>query len=124
MIKKGTKIYSILKSKCPACHEGDFFISHPYDLSKAGDLHKNCSECNQLYSKEPGFYFGAMYISYGITVGLSLCLWIFKEAINYQISILQFIFFYAIFILLLTPYIYALSKIMWANIFIHYQSNK
>ena len=25
MIKKGTKLYSILKLKCPHCHEGEFF---------------------------------------------------------------------------------------------------
>ena len=25
MLKKGTKIYSVLRGKCPRCHEGGFF---------------------------------------------------------------------------------------------------
>ena len=72
MIKKGTKLYSILKFKCPHCHEGGFFKAHPYNISKAGDIYDKCPVCNNKNSKEPGFYYGAMYVSYGLGVALFL----------------------------------------------------
>ena len=120
MFGKGSRLYSIFKMKCPRCHEGDFFESHPYDLRKAGNIHKNCSNCGLKYSKEPGFYYGAMYVSYALGVGLFVGLWglmnlIFPiESTGAQISIIIGAS------LLLTPYLYALSKIIWAYFFIKY----
>ena len=29
MLGKGTKLYSILRLKCPRCQEGDFYKGHP-----------------------------------------------------------------------------------------------
>ena len=70
MFKKGTKMYSAVHMKCPQCHEGDFFVSHSYDLKKVGETYKNCPKCNLRYAKEPGFYYGAMYVSYAYGVAL------------------------------------------------------
>lgn len=124
MFGKGSKLYSIFKMKCPRCHEGDFFVSHPYDLKHAGDIHKNCSHCGLKYSKEPGFYYGAMYVSYALAVALFVTLWVSMNlffsgiGIGYQIFIIIFL------TLILSPYLYALSKIIWANFFIKYDRTK
>lgn len=113
-------MYSIAKMKCPRCQEGDFFVSHPYDLKKAGDIHENCSVCGLKYSKEPGFYYGAMYISYALGVALFVTLWVSLEVFfNIESAGIQVAVIVA-FTLVLTPYFYALSKIIWANLFIHY----
>lgn len=120
MVNKGSKLYSVLFFKCPACHEGDFFVSHPYDLTKAGDIYKSCSVCQNKFSKEPGFYYGAMYVSYAIAVGLSLSIYLLFNVFNYDISVELFLLVYSVFILLSSPLIYALSKIIWANIFIKF----
>ncbi|MEJ6734634.1 MAG: DUF983 domain-containing protein [Flavobacteriales bacterium] len=120
MVNKGSKLYSVLFFKCPACHEGDFFVSHPYDLTKAGDIYKSCSVCQTKFSKEPGFYYGAMYVSYAIAVGLSLSIYLLFNVFNYDISVELFLLVYSVFILLSSPLIYALSKIIWANIFIKF----
>jgi uncharacterized protein (DUF983 family) len=120
MIGKGSRLYSIFRMKCPRCQEGDFFISHPYDLSKAGDLHEHCPKCNLKYSKEPGFYYGAMYVSYGLGVALFVTLWVSMNLFFSGISTGWQIFIIIAVSLILTPYLYALSKIIWANIFIKY----
>ncbi|MDC3252846.1 DUF983 domain-containing protein [Crocinitomicaceae bacterium] len=115
---KGSKLYSILKMKCPQCQEGEFFVSKPYDLKRAGDLYRNCSKCGLKYSKEPGFYYGAMYVSYALGVALFVTLWVsfnlFFDDFNIwaQIGIISFA---SVF---LAPYFYALSKIIWAHLFI------
>ena len=80
MIKKGTKLYSILKRKCPVCQEGDFFVSRTYDLKSSGKIHEKCPNCAEVYSKEPGFYQGAMYVSYGIGVTMFIAVFLLKYA--------------------------------------------
>lgn len=107
--------------KCPRCQEGEFFVSHPYNLKKAGDIHKHCSECNLKYSKEPGFYYGAMYVSYALGVALFVTLWtsfnLFFPKVTTGVQIGTII----TLTVLLAPYLYALSKIIWANFFIKYE---
>jgi uncharacterized protein (DUF983 family) len=123
MFGKGSKLYSIFKHKCPRCHEGDFFVSHPYNLSKAGDIHTECSKCGLKYQAEPGFYYGAMYVSYALAVALFVTIWVSFNlflpsfSVGWQIGAIIF------FTLILTPYLYALSKIIWANFFFSYEKN-
>jgi len=110
--------------KCPQCQEGEFFISHPYNLRKVGDLHKECSHCHLKYEKEPGFFYGAMYVSYALGVALFVTLWVsFKlffpsTPLNWQIAIIITLF------ILVAPYFYALSKIIWSNLFTSYKPEK
>ncbi len=120
MFGKGSKLYSVFKHKCPRCHEGEFFISHPYDLKNAGNIHEYCSECNLKYSKEPGFYYGAMYVSYALGVALFVTLWVSFNLFFPTVSIAFQITSIIVATVLLTPYLYALSKIIWANLFIAY----
>ncbi len=123
IFKKGTKFYSIFTSKCPRCNEGDFFVSVPYDLKRMGDLHKNCNKCGLKYAKEPGFYYGAMYVAYALGVALFVTLWVsfnlFIPSLStaWQIAIIVFA------TIVFSPYLYALSKIIWANMFIKYDKD-
>ncbi len=123
MFGKGSKLYSIFRHKCPRCQEGDFFVSHPYNLSKAGDLHESCSNCGLKYEAEPGFYYGAMYVAYALTVALFVTIWVSfilflpSFSVGWQIGSIIF------FTLILGPYLYAMSKIIWANFFFSYEKN-
>lgn len=122
-MKKGTKIYSVLNFKCPKCHEGSFFISTPYRLKTTGDVVETCNKCGNNNMLEPGFYQGAMYVSYGLGVALFVSIWastsLFIPSIQpwIQISIV------AISAIGLSPLIYSLSKILYANFFIKYDQN-
>lgn len=124
MCRKGSKLYSITKMKCPQCQEGDFFISHPYDLRHAGEIHEHCSVCGLKYSKEPGFYYGAMYVSYALGVAVFVTLWVAMNLFFSRLSTAWQIFMIIFISLLITPYLYALSKIIWANFFIRYDRNR
>lgn len=117
-IGKGSRFYSIFKMKCPRCQEGEFFVSHPYDLKKAGDIHKNCPECGLKYSKEPGFYYGAMYVSYGLGVILFVALWVSFNLFFADVNVGVQILIISLASIFSAPYFYALSKIIWANLFV------
>lgn len=120
---KGNKLFSIFRFKCPKCHEGDFFESHMYDLSKLGHVLESCPKCKANYIPEPGFYFGAMYVAYAIGVALFVIIWAsanwFFTDVSAGLQIILIIFSIFIF----GPLIYAFSKIIWANMFIHFDKD-
>ncbi|MDC0338093.1 DUF983 domain-containing protein [Flavobacteriales bacterium] len=121
MLKK-TRLYSILNFKCPRCHKGEFLESrNVYNLKQAGNLREKCDRCNLKYSREPGFYFGAMFVSYALGVALFVAIWVATAVLYpaYSSELLLGIIIGAIIIL--GPYMYALSKIIWANLFFHYE---
>jgi uncharacterized protein (DUF983 family) len=123
-MKKGTKLYSILHFVCPVCQEGKFFIAHPYNLRKVGDLHENCPNCGLKYEKEVGFYYGAMYVSYALAVAEFVTCWcIFSWFLPWVSTFWEIT---TIFILTFAtgPLKYALSKIIWANLFFRYDPSK
>ena len=118
MFKKGTKLYSILKGKCPRCNEGAFFkYSITFNPSKVTKLHENCSKCNLKYMIEPSFFYGAMYVNYGITVAISISTFLVAKLI-FNGSLLQA--FAAIFIalIILAPVNLRLSRIIWIHMFV------
>ena len=59
----GLSLKSIWNYKCPRCRDGDMFVQ-PFNISNPLDMPDNCPVCNQRFEPEPGFYFGAMFISY------------------------------------------------------------
>lgn len=122
MFKKGSKLHSIFRMKCPHCHEGQFFeCENPYNLKKAGDLLPECPICKNKYSIEPGFYYGAMYVSYGLGVALFVAIFIAIYLLFPTVSYETYAIAIAVGIIVAGPYLYALSKIIWANMFISYK---
>ncbi len=128
-MKESSIKYSILKLKCPRCHQGDLFVykNHFKLFSGFMKMNKNCAVCNQTFNPEPGFYFGAAYISYAL--GTIICL------VAFLVSFFVFnlrttsTLIPAIFapLILLAPINYRLSRSIWANMFIRYKgtpSNK
>jgi uncharacterized protein (DUF983 family) len=54
----------LLKEECPRCHHGKVFNSSL--LSFNLHMNKECQDCHLSFTKEPGFYWGAMFVSYGL----------------------------------------------------------
>ncbi len=121
---KGKRIYSILNGKCPRCHKGDLYKNnHPYQFKDFGKTHTHCSACGLKYEKEPGFFYGAMYVSYALTVAFSVAIAVaiyvlFREAsyVVYMISIL-------VGLVVLMPLSFRLSRTIWINFFQRYDKN-
>lgn len=119
---KETRLYSILNFKCPRCHKGQFLVSNnPYNFKKAGEVLDHCECCGLKYAREPGFYYGAMYAAYALGVAVMVAVWVALMVLypDYSTELLLSLIFITLFVT--GPYIYALSKIIWANFFFHYE---
>ncbi len=121
MAFSSTKLYSVLTFPCPHGHEGRFFQSHPYDLSRAGDILKHRPQCGRSYEMEPGFYYGAIYVAYGVGVGICLITFLMLRLLVPRLPLYWIIIVMAGVMIFGGPYFYALNKIIWANIFIGYK---
>ena len=71
-MKEKSVLSSVLEGRCPRCRKGKLFTHPPYHLKKMFSMHKNCPECNLRFEKEPGNFYGAMYVSYAFSTGIFL----------------------------------------------------
>ncbi|CAG5068855.1 hypothetical protein DYBT9623_01587 [Dyadobacter sp. CECT 9623] len=115
---KHSRIYSVLFNKCPRCGEGDFFVSKSaYDLRNFEKMHKHCPHCGENLVPEPGFYQGALYMSYAFYVAFMVI--VFLIVVNFFEQYLDYFLFGIIPILIiLTPWFYRLARRAWLAIFI------
>lgn len=118
MSYRQTKFYSILNNKCPRCREGNFFeTNNPYDLKRFARMNSRCIVCNEDFKRETGFYFGSAYVSYALTVGfgialyLLLCTWLKMETIPYLIT-------FSVLLIILMPLFYRYSRLIWIHLFV------
>lgn len=123
-MKKGSILYGTIKMKCPRCQEGDLFVTkNHYDLGSFLKMHKNCSECNQTYNPEPGFYFGAAYMSYGIAVAIAVAVSIAMLVLGVRNHV-DIIIGIVVATVILAPPNFRYSRALWANINIRFKGKE
>ncbi|MEG2102683.1 MAG: DUF983 domain-containing protein, partial [Flavobacterium sp.] len=73
MLKKGSKLNSILTGSCPKCqNESMYSDKNLLHLTNVLKMNENCSHCGFKYQIEPSFFYGAMYVSYGLNVAVGI----------------------------------------------------
>jgi uncharacterized protein (DUF983 family) len=116
---------SSLGCRCPRCREGKLF-QHPMSISlkKNLQMNKNCPVCGQATEIEVGFYYGTSYVSYVLTVALSVATLVAWWAII-GLSTDDNRFFWwmgtnAVLLLFLQPWLMRLSRSLWISWFVKF----
>lgn len=112
------KWISAWKYTCPRCRKGDLFTK-PFNIGEPLSMHHSCSKCEQLFEPEPGYYYGAMFLSYILSSGFLLPMALFfvfylKWSVNATMGIvilLGIIFFIRIL---------RFSRSLWIHIMVKY----
>lgn len=118
------KLYSILNNKCPKCLKGDFFIYNtPFNLSKFDKMHEHCPHCGEPFFREVGFYYGAMYVSYGLNIALGVGLFLLLVLLL-DMDVLWYLFIFFGVVLVLFPWTMRKSRLIWINLFTKFDSSK
>ena len=118
-MKKGHWLYSILNYKCPKCHHGDLYPGSSFDFSKVFTMNDECSHCGQKFELEPGFYWGSMYIAYGLAsaimlTGFAILYFFFDIGVTTGIIIVGIILF------LFYAWVFRTARAIWINIYVSY----
>ena len=116
---------SVVGCHCPRCRDGKLF-QHPTTISfkKNMLMNKTCPVCGQATEVEVGFYYGTSYVSYALTVGLSLIsLGIWALTIGLSTDDNRFFIWMGVnaaLLILLQPWLMRFSRSLWISWFIKY----
>lgn len=123
MLKKGTKLYSIFTGSCPKCHQESMYEEpNPYLLSKIFNMHERCSHCHTKYKIEPSFFYGSMYVSYGVGIAFAIAAFVICFLFlgtSLKTAFLAIVATIALFF----PIILRLSRNIWINLFMKYDKD-
>ncbi|WP_046745578.1 DUF983 domain-containing protein [Kordia zhangzhouensis] len=106
------------KGTCPNCNKGEIFkqkgVLYKFKMPK---MNEYCSICEYKFEKEPGYFYGAMYVSYMLTVGEAIVFYfmlsyIFQFEDNFKIFIMI-----AISMIGLSFFNMRISRIIWIHLF-------
>ena len=123
MFKKGTKMNSIIYGTCPRCQEESMYVNkNPYNPSQILTMHDQCTHCGQKYKIEPSFFYGAMYVNYGMSIAFGVAAFIIS---HFFIGLGLLNSFFAIIgtLVVFYPIILRISRNIWINFFIKYNPN-
>lgn len=123
---------SILGNRCPGCRHAHLFkVRNPYKPRTINEMHPLCPSCGEDFKREPGFYFGAAYVNYALTVAL----WVAVLVALYVLGSLRWIAFTGMFdqpetviisgvvtLLVLLPPIQRLSRSLWIHLFVRFKA--
>ena len=120
MIRKGMKLYSILFGACPKCHQESMYtVKNPYVLSDTLKINDTCSHCGTRYRMEPSFFYGSMYVSYGVGIAFAVAAFVVSY-ILLDSSLLTSFISIVLTLLCFLPVIMRLSRNIWINLFMSY----
>ncbi|WP_339888374.1 DUF983 domain-containing protein [uncultured Flavobacterium sp.] len=123
MLKKGSKLNSILTGSCPKCSEESMYLDkNPFNLMNIYKMHERCSHCNLKYSLEPSFFYGAMYVSYGLGVAFSVAAFILSY-VFFSSTIMTAFIAIVVTLVVLMPINMRLARNIWINMFISYDKD-
>ncbi|TXK31145.1 DUF983 domain-containing protein [Pontibacter qinzhouensis] len=121
MSQKNSLLYSIVACKCPRCRDGNMFIEKAHYTTRFADMHTNCPCCGQAFEPEPGYYYGAMYVSFAINVAIFFITLLVLYQIVEEVSVAMMAGAVAVVVVGLLPVIFRISRSLWISIFIRYE---
>lgn len=87
-------------------------------------MHEHCAVCGQPMEIEPSFYYGTGYVSYALSVAVSvasfLAWWVIIGLSLKDNRFFWWIGFNAVLLILLQPYLMRLSRTIWLAFFVRY----
>jgi uncharacterized protein (DUF983 family) len=107
MAKKKSRLAAILRQRCPVCLEGRAFRSFL-------GMYKDCPVCGIHYEREHGYFLNAMLFAYaiGFVIVAPTALYLYLR----QVSTFWFIAIVSGELLLLWPFIFRYSRVLWMHV--------
>lgn len=112
-----SKGLSLLQCKCPRCQTGKMFKYSASNLRRFTDMHETCPVCGLRFEIEPGFFWGAMYVSYAMTTGMMLVLGALVFLLGHDPDFWVYIAVICGSVILCTPLLYRYARVIMLYLF-------
>ena len=106
----------IITEKCPVCGEGHVFAKkgNPF-LFRMPHMDKNCNVCGHKFEIEPGLFYGAMYVSYAVTVAEMVAVFVITQFFTGNIKLMLGTMAVTAFVL--STFNFRISRMLWMYMF-------
>jgi uncharacterized protein (DUF983 family) len=121
-MKTRSSFAGILTMRCPRCHEGKIFPAGTLYTTRFMKMNEHCSCCNQSFMPEPGYYFGAMFVSYAINAAFFIAVWLGMYLTMEEVTVSAMIVALLVVVFGLLPVTFRLSRVLWIYIFVRYDA--
>lgn len=112
-----SKFMAMSKGLCPRCRAGKMFKYPLWKLSKFSEMNDNCPVCGLKFEVEPGFWYGAMFISYANTIALLVTMGVGIFYLFNDPSTLFYIVAVTIASILFVPFNFRISRSVFLHLF-------
>jgi uncharacterized protein (DUF983 family) len=102
--RTSTRLVALFKQRCPRCLQGQVF---------AGQfrMHARCPTCKLPFEREPGYFTGAMYLSYGLGLVATVPVWL--PMVWAGRSVGEVLLASSSVLLLGSPWLFRYSRLLW-----------
>lgn len=104
----GGRWTAIRRGRCPACRAGDIFAG-------LFTMNAKCPACGLTFDREPGYFTGAMYISYALGVPIAAAVALTAGFLFPQWSFERVIAVAFAALVPLSPLLFRYSRILWIH---------
>lgn len=87
-------------------------------------MNERCEVCGQSFDPEPGFYFGAMFVSYGVNTALFVGVWVLLTLLVDDYSLSTLLLLLGLTVIVFLPLTFRLSRSIWIAIFVPFQKTQ
>jgi uncharacterized protein (DUF983 family) len=108
---------AMVGKRCPRCRQGNMFIYPAYNLKKFDRMYEHCPVCGFRYEIELGFFWGAMYMSYGLSVGIVALVGVGLYFLANDPPIWVYLVAVTVITLLLTPLMFRYARVLMLYLF-------
>jgi uncharacterized protein (DUF983 family) len=107
---------ALVQGRCPRCREGKIFTYPLKKIGKFNVMNRTCPHCGVFLEPEPGFYQGAMYVSYAFTIAFMVIISIILSLLG-DFSAWTYVTVVIVVMILFAPANYRLSRIIYLYLF-------
>src|SRR3954468_22292171 len=111
------KIGQIVRLKCPNCGKGEVFYKNKLPFFGIPKMHETCEVFHYKYDREPGYFLGAMYVSYGLAVFEGIAAFLLAKFLIFGLSALSLALITTGTIVFFAMWNFKLARVIWMNIF-------
>ncbi len=115
-IYQGNKVINSLLEKCPKCGKGKMF-EQGAKLFQIPPMKEKCELCGYKFDREPGYFLGAMYISYGLAVFQGIITFLICYFMFPNLATIWTPVFIMLVIIIMAPKNYRLARSIYVHIF-------
>ena len=110
-------LIDLIRNKCPVCHKGSVYQKNNLASYGHDEMNTECPVCKTSFTKDPGFYWGSMYVSYALSMteaflAYLICRLLGTEKYDYVNLVAA-----VLAILVCSPLNFRLARLSWLYLF-------